>query len=439
MINLIIDVSRYLMILLIALYTFLNFHIFSAKDEYKKKKICRRQNFSMFLIHLLAYVITWFETKDDRILVFYLALVLFFLVYLFLYRLFYRNVSRLLVNNMCMLLAVGFIMLTRLSFDKAMKQFVIVVAAAVITWIIPFVIDRVWQLSRIPWIYGIGGIILLGIVCIAGTSSFGAQLSLGVGDFSIQPSEFVKISYVFFIATMFYRSTDFKTVMTVSAVASIHVLILVISKDLGSALIFFVAYVFMLFVATGKWLYLLAGIGGGSVASLLAYQIFGHVRTRVMAWLNPWSDIAGKGYQITQSLFAIGTGGWFGMGLYRGMPRKIPVVEKDFIFSAISEELGAVFALCILLICLGCFLQFMMIASKMQAVFYKLIAFGLGTIYIFQVFLTVGGVTKFIPSTGVTLPLVSYGGSSILSTFIIFGIIQGLYILKRNEEEEDEE
>lgn len=439
MINLIIDVSRYLMILLIALYTFLNFHIFSAKDERKKKKICRRQNFSMFLIHLLAYVITWFETKDERILVFYLAQVLFFLLYLFLYRLFYRNVSRLLVNNMCMLLAVGFIMLTRLSFDRAMKQFVIVVAAAVITWIIPFVIDRVWQLSRIPWIYGIGGIILLGIVCIAGTSSFGAQLSLGVGDFSIQPSEFVKISYVFFIATMFYRSTDFKTVMIVSAVASIHVLILVISKDLGSALIFFVAYVFMLFVATGKWLYLLAGVGGGSVASLLAYQMFGHVRTRVMAWLNPWSDIAGKGYQITQSLFAIGTGGWFGMGLYRGMPRKIPVVEKDFIFSAISEELGAVFALCILLICLGCFLQFMMIASKMQAVFYKLIAFGLGTIYIFQVFLTVGGVTKFIPSTGVTLPLVSYGGSSILSTFIIFGIIQGLYILKRNEEEEDEE
>ncbi|WP_313069982.1 FtsW/RodA/SpoVE family cell cycle protein [Lacrimispora sp.] len=439
MINLTIDVSRYFMILLIALYTYLNFRIFSVKDEFKKKKICRRQNFAMFLIHLFAYVIIWFETKDERMLVFYLAQVLFFLVYLFLYRLFYRNVSRLLVNNMCMLLSVSFIMLTRLSFDKAMKQFIIVVAAAVVTLVLPFVIDRVWQLSKIPWVYGIGGILLLGIVCIAGTSSFGAQLSLGVGDFSIQPSEFVKISYVFFIATMFYRSTDFKTVIIVTAVAAVHVLILVISKDLGSALIFFVAYVFMLFVATGKWLYLLAGVGGGSLASLLAFQIFDHVKTRVLAWQNPWTDIAGKGYQITQSLFAIGTGGWFGMGLYRGMPKKIPVVEKDFIFSAISEELGAVFALCILFICLGCFLQFMMIASKMQAVFYKLIAFGLGTIYIFQVFLTVGGVTKFIPSTGVTLPLVSYGGSSILSTFIIFGIIQGLYILKRNEEEEYEE
>ncbi len=438
MINLIIDVSRYLMILLIALYTYFNFSVFSTQDEYKKKKICRRQNFAMFLIHLLAYIIIWFETEDERMLVFYLAQVLFFFLYLFLYRLFYRNVSRLLVNNMCMLLTVGFIMLTRLSFDRAMKQFVIVVAAALITWVIPFVIDRVWQLSKIPWIYGIGGVLLLGIVCIAGTSSYGAQLSIGLGEFSFQPSEFVKISYVFFIATMFYRSTNFKTVLIVTGIASLHILILVISKDLGSALIFFVTYVFMLFIATGKWLYLLAGAGGGSLASVLAFQLFSHVRTRVTAWLNPWSDIAGKGYQITQSLFAIGTGGWFGMGLYRGMPRKIPVVEKDFIFSAISEELGAIFALCILFICLGCFLQFMMIASRMQAVFYKLIAFGLGTIYIIQVFLTVGGVTKFIPSTGVTLPFVSYGGSSILSTFIIFGIIQGLYILKRNEEEEEE-
>lgn len=437
MINLIIDISRYLMILLIALYTYLNFRFFSFPDETRKRKICGRQNFAMFLIHLLAYLIIWLETEDEKMLVFYVAQVIFFFSYLFLYRLIYRNVSRLLVNNMCMLLTIGFIMLTRLSFDRAMKQFVIVAAAALVTFIIPFVIDRVWQLSKIPWIYGIGGILLLGIVCLAGTSSYGAQLSLEFGGYSFQPTEFVKIIYVFFIATMFYRSTSMKTVLIVTSVAALHVLILVASKDLGSALIFFVTYIFMLFVATGKWLYLLAGAGGGTLASMLAYQLFGHVRTRVSAWLNPWADIAGKGYQITQSLFAIGTGGWFGMGLYRGMPRRIPVVEKDFIFSAISEELGGIFALCVLLICLGCFLQFMMIASRMQAVFYKLIAFGLGTIYIIQVFLTVGGVTKFIPSTGVTLPLVSYGGSSILSTFIIFGIIQGLYILKRNEEEEE--
>ena len=214
-------------------------------------------------------------------------------------------------------------------------------------------------------------------------------------------------------------------------------LVLVLSKDLGSALIFFVTYLLMLFVATGNWLYLGLGAGSGAAAAVIAYNLFSHVRTRVEAWLDPWSDISGKGYQISQSLFAIGTGGWFGMGLYQGMPSKIPVVEKDFVFSAISEEMGGIYAICLILICLGCFMQFMMIAAKMQAVFYKLIAFGLGTTYIVQVFLTIGGVTKFIPSTGVTLPFVSYGGSSILSTFIVFNVVQGLYILKRNEEEED--
>lgn len=436
MINLIVDVSRYFMILLIAIYTYLNFRYFSFQDEKKKNSICRRQNIFMFLIHLLAYGIIWLEMKDERMLVFYAAQVLFFLGYLFLYRLFYRSLSKLLVNSMCLLLAIGFIMLTRLSFDRAVKQFTIVAAAAAVTFIIPFVIDRAWQLSRIPWVYGLAGVILLGIVCVAGTNSYGAQLSIGMAGFSFQPSEFVKISYVFFIAAMFYRSVSFPTILAVSGVSALHVLILVLSRDLGSALIFFITYVFMLFIATGKWRYLLGGAAGGVLASVLAFHLFDHVKTRVAAWLNPWSDIAGKGYQISQSLFAIGTGGWLGMGLYRGMPRKIPVVEKDFIFSAISEELGGIFALCVLLICLGCFLQFMMVAGSMQALFYKLIAFGLGMIYAIQVFLTIGGVTKFIPSTGVTLPFVSYGGSSAASTFIIFGIIQGLYILKRNEEEE---
>ena len=126
------------------------------------------------------------------------------------------------------------------------------------------------------------------------------------------------------------------------------------------------------------------------------------------------------------------------MGLYRGMPEKIPVVDKDFVFAAISEEMGELYALCVLFLCLGCYMQFMLIAMKMQAMFYKLIAFGLGSVYVTQVFLTIGGVTKFIPSTGVTLPLVSYGGSSIVSTFIIFQVIQGLYVLKRGEEEEEE-
>ncbi len=439
MVNVIIEVSKYLMILLMAAYTYLNFSYFRFHDERGQKKVCRRQNVAMFLLHFIAYLILYLKSEDERIVLFYLAQIVFFGAYLGLYRMFYPKLTRILVNNMCMLLCVGWIVLTRISLDKALRQFMIVSAAALVTWIIPFVVDRMWQLSRIPWIYGIGGLILLAAVWMVGNNSFGAQLSISFGGYSLQPSEFVKISFVFFVAAMFYRSMDLTTVAVTTLVAAAHVLILVLSKDLGSALIFFVTYLSMLFVATGRWLYLLAGTLAGCGASVVAYGLFAHVRTRVAAWQNPWADLDNRGYQITQSLFAIGTGGWFGMGLFQGMPYKIPVVEKDFVFAAISEELGGIFAVCVLLICLGCFLQFMMVAARMQALFYKLIAFGLGMEYLVQVFLTVGGVIKFIPSTGVTLPLVSYGGSSVLGTFIVFGVVQGLYILKKNDEEDYEE
>jgi len=439
MVNVIIEVSKYLMILLMALYTYWNFSYFRFRDERRQRKVCGRQNGAMFLLHLTAYLILYLKTEDERIVLFYLAQVVFFAAYIGLSGLFYRNISRILVNNQCILLCVGFIILTRLSFDKAVRQFLIVAGAALIAWLVPFIMDRVWQLSRLAWLYGIVGLALLVVVWMVGNSSFGAQLSITVGGFAFQPSEFVKISFVFFAASVFYRSTDFKTVAAATAMAAAHVLVLVLSKDLGSALLFFLTYLAMLFVATGNWLYLTLGTVSGCGAAAGAYALFSHVRVRVEAWRNPWADIDNRGYQITQSLFAIGTGGWFGMGLYQGMPYKIPVVEKDFIFAAISEELGGIFALCVLFVCLGCFLQFMMIAGKMQASFYKLIAFGLGVEYVVQVILAVGGVIKFIPSTGVTLPLVSYGGSSALSTFLLFGVIQGLYILKKNDEEDYEE
>lgn len=437
MINLIVEISRYLIILLIAIYTYYNFRYFSMQTDEDRNYACGRQLVCMFMLHFLANLVIVLHTKTEEMIIFYGVQVLFFVCYIYLTRLFYRNVSRLLLNNVCMLLCTSFIMLTRLNPEKAMRQFAIVAAAAVVTWIIPFIIDRVWQLVKIPWVYGMLGLALLVVVCLVGNTSFGAQLSLTIKGISIQPSEFVKITFVFFVATMFYRSTEFKQVVITTAVAAAHVLVLVLSKDLGSALIYFVTYLMMLFVATSNWAYLGSGLAGGSLAAVIAYKLFAHVRRRVEAWRDPWSDIDDKGYQVTQGLFAMGTGGWFGMGLYQGMPEKIPVVDKDFIFAAVSEELGAIYAICILLICVGCFLQFMIIATKMQAMFYKLIAFGLGTMYITQVFLTVGGVLKFIPSTGVTLPFVSYGGSSILATFILFNIIQGLYILKRNEEEED--
>ena len=164
MVNVIIEVSKYLMILLVALYTFWSFRYFRFADERRKNRLFAKQNTVMFLLHFTAYVILYLKSGDGRVGLFYLAQVVFFAAYLGLYRLFYRNVSRILLNNMCMLLTVGFIILTRLSLEKAVRQFVIVALAALATFIIPFIMDRVWQLSKIPWVYGGLGLMLLVVV-----------------------------------------------------------------------------------------------------------------------------------------------------------------------------------------------------------------------------------------------------------------------------------
>lgn len=435
MVNIIVELSKYLIIIIIIMYTYLCFTIFGYHDAEKKKSMLRRQNVLMFMLQLTAFIVLYLEKQDIKIAAFYLAQVVFFGAVILLYTHIYPKVSRLVVNNMCMLLCAGLIMLTRLSYASATKQFVFAAVAIALSLIVPVIIRKVKLLSEWRKFYAIAGMISLAAVAVAGQVSYGAKLSFSVGGFSIQPSELVKIIFVFYVAASLKQSTEFKNVVITTAVAAAHVLILVASTDLGAALIIFIVYLVMLYVATKQPLYMAAGLGAGSVASVLAYYLFGHVRTRVIVWKDPFAAYDSGGYQVAQSLFAIGTGSWFGMGLCQGQPDKIPVAESDFIFSAIAEELGLVFALCLILICVSCYVMFLNIAMQLRNQFYKLVALGLGTCYIFQVFLTIGGVTKFIPSTGVTLPLVSYGGSSLLSTLIMFAIIQGLYILREDEEE----
>ena len=201
----------------------------------------------------------------------------------------------------------GFIMLTRLSLDKgldkAFKQFVIVAAAAILSWLVPFIMERFWQLYKFQWVYAGIGLAALLVVWVAGNESFGAQLSLTVGGISIKPSEFVKISFVFFVASMFYQSLDFKNICITTVVAALHVVILVLSKDLGSALIFFISYVIMLFISTGNWLYLIAAGVLGKGATSIAYTLFDHVRRRFTAWKNPWADIDNTGSVSYTHLF----------------------------------------------------------------------------------------------------------------------------------------
>jgi cell division protein FtsW (lipid II flippase) len=277
------------------------------------------------------------------------------------------------------------------------------------------------------------GLLLLVAEAVLGAVTHGAKLSYSIGGVSFQPSEFVKILFVFFVAGMFKESKSFIQVMITTIVAALHILTLVLSKDLGSALIFFVTYLVMLYVATRKIYYLLAGGACGALAAFIAYKLFSHIQIRIIAWQDPWNHINDEGYQITQSLFAIGTGGWYGMGIYQGNPTAIPYVEQDFVFSAVAEELGVIFAICLILVCVSCFLSIMLVAMRLKEEFYRYIAVGIGMIYITQVFLTIGGGTRFIPLTGVTLPLVSYGGSSVLATIIMFCIVQGLYCVREQE------
>ena len=434
MTDLIVELSKYLMTLLFAFYTYECFSSFRGKlTPEKRAKIFKRQMCLMYLIHLDAFLAIYAVTDDIRMILFYVVQAVFIAVTISSYRLVYGRASGLLINNMCMLLMIGFIMITRLSFDKAIRQFAIAVGAMVCSLIIPVLIQKVRFLRKMPWLYAAAGIIGLLAVLAFGITSSGAKISISIAGISVQPSEFVKIIFVFFVACMLYENTDLKHVCIATVLAAVHVLILVLSRDLGGALIFFVTYLVMLYVATRKLFYFAGGLLTGCIAAVVAYQLFSHVRVRVLAWQDPLSRIENEGYQICQSLFAIGTGGWFGMGLFKGKPDTIPVVVSDFVFSAISEEMGALFAICLILVYFSCFLMFINISLQLVKPFYKLIAMGLSTAYGIQLFLCIGGVTKLIPHTGVTMPLISYGGSSVLSTIIIFAVIQGLYLLRQRE------
>lgn len=438
MINMIVELSKYILIVMIVVYAYLCFGVFAYRSPEAKKRILTQQNVLMFLMHMTAFLVMYLETSDLKMIAFYLMQVVLFSATIILYTNLYPKASRLVVNNLCMLLSVGLIMITRLNYEKAMKQYIIAAGSIALSLVIPVIIRKLKLLSEWRLFYGGLGILSLGVVAVLGRVSYGARLGFTVAGISIQPSELVKIIFVFFVAASFKKSMEFKNIVVTTALAAFHVLILVASTDLGAALIVFVVYLTMLYVATHQFLYVAAGVLSGGAASVGAYYLFNHVRVRVLVWKDPIAVYDKGGYQVAQSLFAIGTGGWFGMGLFQGAPDSIPVADTDFIFSAIAEEMGLIFALAVILICISCYVMFLNIAMQLHNMFYKMVALGLGTCYIFQVFLTVGGVTKFIPSTGVTLPLISYGGSSLVSTLIMFAIIQGLYILREDEEEDIE-
>ena len=435
----IVEMARYVIILLFALYTFYSFRAFAGHNKQRQNRVFAAQRTLTLLLHTVMSAILIMENKDIMYVGLWAAEFAFYLIFIKVYQACYKGLSKLVLNNMMMCMMVGFVILGRLASDYAVHQIILAAAAMVLCIFVPLIIEKFRILEKMGCYFAAIGIVFLMLVFVIGVEKYGSRNWISVGGIAIQPSEFVKILYVFFMASLLSQTTKFKHIVIISAVAAVHVVILVAEKDLGAALIYFVTYIFVLYVATTKVQYLGAGLAGGTLASIVAYHLFSHVKTRVQAWRDPWAEIRGGGYQVAQSLFAIGTGGFIGMGLGKGLPGSVPVVESDFVFSAISEELGGVFAICLIMVYLSSYIMFVNIAMKMKKQFYKLTAFGLSVVFIFQVFLCVGGVTKFIPSTGVTLPLISYGGSSIVTTIIIFSVIQGMYVLNGKEEESLEE
>ncbi len=429
------ELSKYLFIILLLLFSLRDYTYFRKKEE-NRRKVEGSQLLDIYIFNALGFMLIYLNTWDAEVILLMIGVFIYTGVTFALFRALYPKGSVLLVNNMLMLLSIGFVMIARIRLQQAVKQFLIAAAGTVLALIVPVIIRKIKVLSRLTWLYaGIGIVCLLGVLALAVVSG-GAKLSVEIGGVTVQFSEVVKITLVFFIASMMAKDASRKGALITTVVAFIHIGLLVLSRDLGTAAVFFAAYLAMILAATRKFRYAAAGLLAGGTGAVAAYFLFDHVKQRVTAWRDPFSVYDGAGYQIVQGLFAISAGGWMGTGLCQGSPGSIPVAVKDYIFAAICEEFGSVFGICLILVCMSMFLLIVNMSLEIHRTFYKLIALGLGVEYAFQVFLTIGGVTKFIPMTGITLPLVAYGGSSVVSTLLMLAIIQGLYMLREDEEEE---
>ena len=279
MVNIISDVCKYIIIILVVWYTIGAFTALQKRDREELKWIYYRQNALIFLLHGTGYLVIILNEKSLEMVIFYVAQVIFFSVYLLLYRSIYKKSSMILLNHMMFFLALGFIMLGRLSFEKVTRQFVFACIAAIVTLVVPRMFAKLKAARLWAMVMGIIGILALAAVLVLGQVEYGAKLSIQLpGGFSLQPSEFVKISFVLLIAVLFRERTDLKRVIFATGVAGIHIVVLVLSKDLGAALIYCMAYLFMLYVASKKPLYLAGGLGLGACAAVAAYFLFSHVQ-----------------------------------------------------------------------------------------------------------------------------------------------------------------
>jgi cell division protein FtsW (lipid II flippase) len=336
---------------------------------------------------------------------------------------------------------IGYVFIARIDSRLASKQAgwtIVGVAAYVITLI---VVKRVGDLARYKWTLGVAGLglLMLPFVPGIGRNINNARIWIRVGPFSFQPGEMAKIALTLFFAGYLVERRELLAMATkrvgpfwlpeprhfgpVVAGWVVSLAIMTTQQDLGSSLLFFALFVILIWVATERASYLVAGLFLFAGGAYFAWSQLSRVKIRVTTWLDPWADAQDTGFQLIQATYAMAGGGTTGTGLGLGDPTRIPVVQNDFIFAAISEELGLVGGTAILIsfiLMIGAGLR---IASRTERPFEKLVATGLTAIIGIQAFIIIGGVTRVVPLTGVALPFVSYGGSSLLANYILLAIL----------------
>ena len=343
--------------------------------------------------------------------------------------------DRLILSIVNFLCAIGLLMLYRMNPQYALNQAVNYCAGVAAMLFFIYFVRFAQRKKPMVIILIVSSVVLMMLPLIFGTELNGARAWVTVMGIGFQPSELVKVLMLIIEAYLLSR----RKIIAATVYAGFCMLILMLQKDLGTALIYYGVILVMVWSATRSYLYLGIGSAGAVAGSVIGYNMFSHVKRRVAIWINPWTDYEGAGYQIVQSLVAIVNGGLWGTGLGLGNAHVIPYYWTDFIFSVIVHEFGLVFGICILAMYVLLFLRGISIALRSASRFNSLLALGSSVLIALQAFIIIGGNINMIPLTGVTLPFISYGGTSLLSSLSIMGVLQGVAGLNEKEVEEDRE
>ncbi|MFL0195413.1 FtsW/RodA/SpoVE family cell cycle protein [Clostridium sp. WILCCON 0269] len=319
---------------------------------------------------------------------------------------------------------IGMVILYRINIAYSVRQ-VIWFAVGVTEFILIVVLfPDLEGFSKYKYCYCVATIIFMAMATFFGKEINGSKSWIIIQGYSFQPSEFGKLFLVLYLASELKDYRSFRHLIMPAIVVAICFAFTLIQKSLGFSLIIFCVSVTMLFIATSKLRYMVTSLILFAIGCVISYKLFAHVRVRVLIWKNPWPYANNIGYQIVQSMISIASGGFTGVGLGLGHPEFVPVNYTDFIFAVICEELGILMGFAIIIINFLLFYRCIRAALYQKSIFLRLLVVGYSAMIASQVLVITGGVINLIPLTGITLPLISYGGSSMLSVFFSLGIIQ---------------